>query len=223
MTIEAYGPRERVSQLGEARLSDAEVLALILRTGRGGETAEQLAQRLLARCGGLAQLARAELRELAATKGIGPVRAAALTAAFGLARRLHEARLRPGVAVTGGGDVARVVRESARSVERETFYALLLDARHRVLALRIVSTGTLQSAPVHPREVFRPAIREGASAIVVAHNHPSGDPTPSLDDRETTTRLRGVAELVGIELLDHVVVGEARYFSFADGSYHPIP
>src|SRR5262245_6285879 len=217
-----YGPRERILQLGEMRLSDAECLALLLRTGQRGENAEAMAQRLLRRFGGLWGLAAATVRELAQEPGVGSARATALGGAFGIARRLLEARLRPGIAVQSGRDVATVVRESVRGSRRETFFALLLDARHRILSLRVVSTGSLESAPVHPREVFSPAVREGAAAIVVAHNHPSGDPTPSAEDRAVTERLQSVGELLGIELLDHVVVGDDRCFSFAEQAYLPL-
>jgi DNA repair protein RadC len=211
-----YGPRERILQLGEGRLSDAECIALLLRTGRRGEGAEAMAQRLLAQFGGLPALAAAEVRQVAQLPGVGAVRAAALAAAFGLSRRLSEARLRPGTLLRHSGDVARVVVETARGSRRESFFALLLDVRHRVLGLRVISTGSLDSAPVHPREVFAPAVRESAAAVVVAHNHPSGDPTPSGEDRRITERLRSAGELLGIELLDHIIVGVDRYFSFAD-------
>jgi DNA repair protein RadC len=115
------------------------------------------------------------------------------------------------------------VRAAARGSGRESFFVLLLDGRHRVLGFHVVSTGSLQTAPVHPREVFSAAIREGAAAMVVAHNHPSGDPAPSAEDRAVTERLRRVGDLVGIEVLDHVVVGDRRFYSFADESYHPMP
>ncbi len=219
----AYGPRERILHLGERRLGDAECLALILRTGQRGEDAQQMAHRLLRQFGGLAGLGAAEVREVASLPGVGLTRAAAVLAAFGLARRLGECRLRPGVTLRSGGDVARVVLEAARGSRRENFFALLLDNRHRILGLRVVSTGSLDSAPVHPREVFSPAIREGAAAVVVAHNHPSGDPSPSAEDRAVTERLRCAGELVGIEVLDHVVVGSDRFYSFAEEVCRPIP
>ena len=113
--------------------------------------------------------------------------------------------------VRSSRDVASVVRESVRGLRRETFFALLLDARRRILSLRVVSQGSADAAIVHPREVFSPAVREGASAVVVAHNHPSGDPTPSAEDRD--------GELLGIEMLDHVVVGDGRCFSFAEEQF----
>lgn len=213
------GPRERILQLGEPRLGDAECVALVLRTGCRGAPAEQLATRLLRRFGGIPGLAAASLRQVATEPGVGLVRAAALAAAFGLARRLGEARFRPGSPVRSGGDVARIVRDSAHGSRRESFFALLLDARHRLLSMHTVSTGSVDAAPVHPREVFSPAIRDGAAAVVVAHNHPSGDPTPSAEDRAVTERLRAAGVLVGIDLLDHLVVGAERYYSFAEEGF----
>lgn len=217
-----HGPRERIQQLGEPRLSDAECIALILRTGGRGETAEQVAQRLLRRFVGLPGLAVGSPREIAAVPGVGPVRAAALCAAFGLARRLVEAAVRPGTPIRGGGDVARIVRDSARGMRRENFFTVLLDVRHRLLSVQVVSTGSIDAAPVHPREVFSPAIRDGAAAVVLAHNHPSGDPTPSPEDRLVTERLRDVGVLVGITMLDHLVVGAERFYSFAEEGFFPI-
>lgn len=217
-----HGPRERLQQLGEARLGDAECVALLLRTGSRGESAEGVAQRLLRRFGGLAGLAAAEVRELAAVRGVGPVRAAALRAAFGLARRLAEAALRPGTPVRGGADVARLVRDSVRGSSQESFFVVTLDRRHRVLSVRVVGTGGVDSVAAHPRDVFAPAIRDGAAAIVAAHNHPSGDPAPSEQDRAVTDRLAAAGRLLGIEVLDHVVVGADRYFSFADEGYGAI-
>ncbi len=231
----------RLFAFGEQRLSDAECLALVLR-GAGvhgdpkadavGEAAsaehrlagfEHHASRLVRRFGGLMELASAEPEEVVRSGRVAPARAAALAAAFGLARRLVETRVRPGVTVRGGADVARVVAGRSRGEKREAFYALLLDCRFRIQSMRLVSVGGLAAAPVHPREVFRPAVATGAAAIVVAHNHPSGDPTPSKEDRAVTKRLVAAGELVGIELLDHVVVGRSRYFSFADDREHPIP
>lgn len=220
--VPEHGPRERIHQLGEPRLSDAECVALVLRTGGRGETAEQVAQRLLRRFCGLPGLANASPREIGAESAVGPVRAAALCAAFGLARRLAEAAVRPGTAIRNGGDVARIVRDTARGGRRESFYVVLLDVRHRLMSVQVVSTGGIDAAPVHPREVFSPAIRDGAVAVVVAHNHPSGDPTPSPEDRLVTDRLRDAGGLLGITLLDHLVVGAERFYSFAEEAFFPV-
>lgn len=212
------GPHERVLQFGEARLSDAECLALVLRTGAKDELAEQLAQRLLRQFGGLSGLAVRSLRELA-QDGVGAERAAAVLAAFGLARRLSEEGFRPGTLVRHGGDVAQVVRHTARGTRRESFFVVLLDVRSRVMALHEISTGVVDSALVHPREVFAPAVRESAVAIVIAHNHPSGDPSPSRQDHDVTDRLKSAGSMLGIDVLDHVVVGTDRYYSFADEAF----
>ena len=122
--------------------------------------------------------------------------------------------------IRDGGDVARLVRALLGDDPREHFVAVYLDARHRRAAVHVVSIGALNGAPVHPREVFAPALLHPTAAVVVAHNHPSGDPTPSSDDRLVTERLRQAGELLGIELLDHVVIGAERFYSFADESYH---
>ena len=220
MTPLGNGPRERIRLFGEPRLSDAECLALILRTSVRGESTERMAERLLRRFGGLSGLARRSLREVQG-EGIGPVRAASVMAAFGLARRLAEEVFRPGTQIRHGGDVAEVVRHTARGSRRENFFVVLLDVRSRVMGMHVVSTGVVDAALVHPREVFGPAVREAAVAVVIAHNHPSGDPSPSKQDHDVTERLKAAGVLLGIDLLDHIVVGTERYYSFADGAFFP--
>ncbi|MGE3171791.1 MAG: JAB domain-containing protein [Planctomycetota bacterium] len=126
-------------------------------------------------------------------------------------------------AVRHAGDVAGLLRAFLRDDPRERFAVVYLDGRHRPIAVHDAHTGTAGSSPVHPREVFGPAVALHATAIVVAHNHPSGDPTPSADDRAVTERLRSAGELLGIEVLDHLVIGEARYFTFAEGLERPFP
>ncbi len=216
--IDASESRKRILQMGEQRLSDVECLALVLRAGRGFESAEQLAHMLLRQFGGLAGLSLRSVRELA-REGVGGVRASAVVAAFGLARRLSLEAFRPGTLVRHGGDVAQVVRHAAHGMRRESFFVVLLDVRSRIMGLHQVSVGVVDSAPVHPREVFGPAVRDAAVAVVVAHNHPSGDPSPSKQDDEVTARLKSAGVLLGIDVLDHVVVGTDRYYSFADKSF----
>jgi len=212
--------RDRIFMFGEARLSDAECLALVLRSGMRGESAEQMALRLLRRHGGLSRLACCTAREVA-IEGVGPVRAAAISAAFGLSRRLSEELLQQGTQIRDGGDIAQVVRNTVRGARRESFFVVLLDVRNRVMGMHVVSVGVVDSALVHPREVFALAVRESAVAVVIAHNHPSGDPSPSKQDQQVTERLRAAGALLGVELLDHVVIGTERYYSFASGTYHP--
>lgn len=209
-------PRERLHAAGVAALAADELLALLLGTGARSVHVSELARVLIARAGGLRGLAHRTLDEWTAERGVGPARAARLVAAFELARRLqHEPRLR-GLAIRSGHDVVRVLGGRMRDQSKETFIALLLDGKHRLVREEMVSQGSLTASIVHPREVFRAAIREGAAALVVAHNHPSGDPTPSREDVDITARLVEAGQLVGIPLLDHVVLGDAAFVSLRE-------
>ncbi len=215
-------PRERLHALGSAALTAAELLALLV-DGRGGAGAEELGRRLLTGAGGLGGLARRSAGEWAREPGLGVAASCRLAAAFEVARRMPGERLRRGAAIRSGADVCALVAPRLRYARKERFVALLLDARHRLLRLERVSEGTLTSSVVHPREVFGPALREGAAAVVVAHNHPSGDPTPSTEDREVTLRLAEAGRLVGVSLLDHVVVGDPGFVSFRERGDLPEP
>jgi DNA repair protein RadC len=218
----ADAPRERLAALGPEALSDAELLALLLRTGAAGLSAREAAQALLRRHGGLRGLSRAALADLRGQTGVGEAKAAALLAAFELGRRIASTRLRPGDAIRSPGDVHRHFHPLLRDAPHERFLVLLLDGRHRVIRPVLTSQGTLTASLVHPREVFAPALREPAAAVVLVHNHPSGDPTPSREDREVTARLAAAGELLGIPVLDHVVVAEHGYVSLReDGSFAP--
>ena len=209
-------PRERLDAVGSEALSDAELVALLLRTGGRGADAHAVAARLLERPGGLLGLARASRRELAAVPGVGPAKQATLRAAFELGRRLAAGRLAPGASLRGPADVFRHFHPSLRDAPHERFLVLLLDGRHRLLRHEMVSQGTLTASLVHPREVFRPALRESAAALLLVHNHPSGDPTPSAEDREVTARLVRAGELLGVPVLDHVVVAERGWRSLRE-------
>ena len=210
------GPRERLAAQGPEVLSDAELLALLLGTGRRGNPALRVAEGLLDQHGGLAGLARAATGELRATPGVGPAKAATVLAALEVGRRLAGRRLLPGDPIRGPADVHRHFHPRLRDAPCERFLVLLLDGRHRVMREVQTSQGTLTASLVHPREVFRPALREAAAAVVLVHNHPSGDPTPSREDREITARLARAGALLGVPVLDHVVVAEQGYVSLRE-------
>lgn len=209
-------PRERLDALGSEALSDAELLSLLLRTGSRGADVLSLAARLLSMHGGLPGLARTSPRDLARSAGVGPAKSASLCAAVELGRRLAARRLAPGAAVGSPADVFQHFHPRLRHASQERFFVVLLDGRHRVIRHELVSQGTLTASLVHPREVFRPALRDAAAAVVLVHNHPSGDPTPSQEDREVTERLARAGEILGVPVLDHVVVAERGYSSLRE-------
>ncbi|MBW2713405.1 MAG: DNA repair protein RadC [Deltaproteobacteria bacterium] len=209
-------PRQRLLRLGPRALSDAELLALLFRTGSGEIDALDLARQVLSDLGGMGSLAKMAGRELLSIRGVGPAKSASLLAALELGRRLAARTLHPGDPVRGPADVARHFFPRLRHAPQESFYILLLDGRHRVLSERLVSRGTLTASLVHPREVFRPAVRDASAAMILVHNHPSGDPTPSPEDREVTKRLERAGELMGIPVLDHVVVAEQGFVSLRE-------
>jgi DNA repair protein RadC len=209
-------PRERLARLGPDALAAGELVAVILGTGTRGRSAVEVAQGLLEEAGGLRRLSTRTLREIAAAYGLGDARAARVMAAFALGRQVSQLRLTPGARFRSGADIFRHYHGRLRDLRKEQFWAVLLDGKNRVLREERVSEGSLTASLVHPREVFAPAIRESAGALVFVHNHPSGDPTPSVEDVEITRRLCAVADLVGIRILDHVVVGDGAYVSFLE-------
>ena len=210
-------PRERLLGQGPAVMTDAELLALVLGTScRGAGGVLQTSRDLMARFHGLDGLGRCQPGELMGVPGIGEARACAVTAVMELARRVEGMSLRRGDPIQCADDAYRRVKPRLSLLSHEVFTALALDAKHRVLGLRQVAQGSATSVEVHPREVFGPLIREGAAAAIVAHNHPSGDPEPSSEDRVLTRRLGQAGELLGIPVLDHLVVGAGRYVSMAE-------
>jgi DNA repair protein RadC len=176
---------------------------------------------LLERAGSLPGLGSLPLRELEAIPGIGPARAASLLAAIELGRRLASAPLERGQAIRAPLDVQRHFQPRWRDRRRESFHALQLDGRHRLMAVDEVSVGTLTASLVHPREVFREAIRNAAAALLLVHHHPSGDPSPSAEDRSVTDRLVAAGRLLGIRVVDHVIVADGGYFSFQEAGLIP--
>jgi DNA repair protein RadC len=209
-------PRERLARLGPDALSAAELLAVLLGTGTRGRSALEVSQGLLEETGGLRRLSSRTLGEIAAAHGLGAARAGRVMAAFALGRQVSQVRLPPGARFRSGAEIFRHYHGRLRDLRKEQFWAVLLDGKNRVLREERVSEGSLTASLVHPREVFAPAIRESAGALVFVHNHPSGDPTPSVEDVEITRRLCAVADLVGIRVLDHVVVGDGAYVSFLE-------
>jgi len=199
-------------------LSDPELLALILGSGQGprGRPPLARAQALLEGLGPLRRLSTRSLREFSAVEGVGPVQARRLGAVFALARRLMEARLDPGAVFVNPRQIFEHYHAALRDKKREMFLVVLLDARHRVMDEEIISEGSLTTSIVHPREVFLPAVRESAGAVVFVHNHPSGDPRPSEEDIAVTRRLVHASELLGIRVLDHIIVGDGCYSSFKE-------
>src|SRR6056297_1347096 len=211
-------PREKLLARGAAGLTHAELLALIIRTGDSASKASavDLARALLSRFGSLRRLAQASVAELCQEPGIGPAKAAEIQALFEIARQFGATRLQPGQAYRHSRDAFQHFQERLSDYRREVFLALLLDSKNRLIKEVQISEGSLNASIVHPREVFAPAFKESAAAILFVHNHPSGDPTPSREDIEITERLQQVGELMGVRVLDHVIIGNGSYVSLAD-------
>lgn len=205
----AERPRERLLQRGADALTTAELLAILLRTGHPGANAVEVGHELLRRFGSLHGLAQATVEELREVKGVGRDKAVTLAGAFALARRLVEERVEESPLLNHPEAVADLVREQARLCTVETFWVALLNTRHRLIKLERISQGTLDTILVHPREVFRPAVAAKAAAVVLIHNHPSGDPTPSEADVRVTRDLVRAGQVLRIDVLDHVIVGRA--------------
>lgn len=212
---EGERPRERLAQQGPQALSDAQLLAVILRTGRGGGTAVDLGRELLEKFGGLDGIARAGIKELLAIPGIGPAKAAEVKAAIELGRRYQKPSL-AGASFCASQDVADYYRPRLKDIKQEYFRCLLLDTKNRIIRDEPVSAGTLSASLVHPRETFKAAVRESAAAVIFVHNHPSGDARPSQEDILLTRRLVQAGDLLGIRVLDHVIVGDGGHYSFRD-------
>ena len=214
--VQTDRPRERLWALGPAALTTAELLAILLGTGGEGASVLDVAGRLLdVADGSLRRLARRPGAELLRAHGIGPTKAARLLAAFEIGVRLAREERPPVVRIREPEDVARLFEARLRDLQVEEFHLLALDSQSQVLREVLVTRGLLNSSLVHPREVFRAAIAEAAAGIIVVHNHPSGDPTPSAEDRSVTQQLAAAGRLLDVPLYDHVIIAGDRFVSFA--------
>lgn len=218
---ESERPQEKMLYAGPGGLSNSELLALIIRTGTENKSAVRLADEVISYANdNIGDLGMAEVKELTGIDGIGEAKACSIVAAMELSKRLKAGRqgaIR--VRIRDSRQVAEILMEEMMCEKREFFMTLNLNSKMQVESKSVISIGNLDSAPVHPREVFGPAIRRGAAAVVVAHNHPSGDPTPSPQDIDVTRRLIRASEIIGIRLVDHVIVGNGCFTSMKSEGY----
>ncbi len=213
---EGERPRERLEHYGAGALSAAELLAIILRVGNRDENVIRLAQRLLTTYGGLVGLAQAPFSELIEIKGLGPAKATQLKAAFELGRRLLVAAPHERPTVKSPADAANLLMMEMGLLEQEHLRAVILDSKNHVIKIHTVYIGSLNTAVVRVGELFREAIRLNAAAVIVAHNHPSGDPTPSPEDVHVTRQIVEAGKLLSIDVLDHLVICQARWVSLKE-------
>lgn len=210
-------PRERLRMVGAGALASRELLAILVGSGTGGRSAIDVAGELLGTTSGsLRRLASASPAELERTSGIGPAVSARVAAALELGRRLARESAGERPRIRGPADVHALCAPVMRDLKQEEFHVLLLTTQHTVARQIVVTRGVLDASVVHPREVFRTAINESAAAMILVHNHPSGDPTPSPEDRKVTRQLVDAGTIVGIPVLDHVVVGGDAFVSFSE-------
>lgn len=209
-------PRERLARAGEGALSTAELLAIILRTGLGGENVLALATRLISKYNGLPGLARASFAELQAEKGLGKAKTAQIKAALELGRRMLLTAPEDRFAVRSPADVAQLLMAEMAHLEQEHFRVLYLDTRNRLMGSETVYVGSLNASHIRVGEIFRDAVKRNCAAIIAVHNHPSGDPTPSPEDVAVTRQIVEAGKLLDIELLDHLIIGQQRFVSLRE-------
>jgi DNA repair protein RadC len=209
-------PRERLHAYGAQALTTAELIAILIRTGNAQRSAVSLGEYLLAEFGSIKGVATASLEQLAAIKGLGTAKAAQIKAAIEFSNRLALFTEEGRPSIGGPRDVSNLLMPDLRYQKKEHLKSLLLDTKNRVLAIKTVSIGDLSSSIVHPREVYKDAVIASAASIIVAHNHPSGDPTPSAEDVAVTKRLIQSGEIMGIDLLDHIVLGDGTFVSLKE-------
>jgi len=211
-----FGPRERMAMNGAETLGDADLVAVILGTGSANEPVAVLATKLLEKAGGLERLDRLGVGLLSQQSGIGLSKACRLRAAIELGKRMATRPYQRGKAVTCSRDVDKAMRARLAKATREHFWAIALDTKNRPIAEIEIAVGGLNACTIKPADIFRAILRELSSKVVVVHNHPSGEPSPSSEDVAFTRKLRQAGEVLGIHLLDHIIIAEQGYFSFLD-------
>jgi len=209
-------PRERLIKVGAKAVSTAELLAIIMRTGVGGENVLRLAERLLAHFGSLLGLSRASVAELTAVKGIGPAKAVEIQAALEIGRRLVASSPEERPRVVSPSDAANLLMSDMMFLEQEHLKLILLDTRNKVLSTPTIYIGSLNTSVIRIGELFRAAIKENAAALIVAHNHPSGDPSPSPEDISVTRQVVQAGKLLDVDILDHIIIGHQRFVSLKE-------
>jgi len=215
---EGERPRERLRELGPGKLSNSELLAIILRTGCKEETAVNLAEKIIYEAGGMRNLPDLAIEELEKINGVGPAKAVQVVAALELGRRMAST-LRPrDVSINSPQEVAHYLMEEMRYYKKEYFKIVLLNTKNQVISVEDISMGSLNSSIVHPREIFSHSVKKSAAALILVHNHPSGDPTPSREDIEVTSRLVEAGNILGIKVIDHIILGEGSFISFKEKS-----
>lgn len=210
-------PREKLFKYGVKSLSNAELIAIIIRTGNRQDTAIELSNRILSMDSkGLGFLSDASFEELTSVKGIGKCKASQIIAAVELGKRISTQRSVEKVKVTSPKDIVSLLMEEMRYLNKEHFKVAILDTKNQIITIEGISIGNLNSSIVHPREVFNAAIRRSGNSIILIHNHPSGDPTPSREDITITSRIIDAGNIIGIKVLDHIIIGDNRYISFKE-------
>lgn len=209
-------PRERLMQYGASSLSHAELLAILLRTGTRRESAVHMAQRMLRQIGGLRNLVDISIEEMTEIKGMGLAKAIQLKAGIELGRRLAQSRLNETITIRKPQDAADLLSEQMRYLQKEHFVCLFLNTKNHLISQETLSMGSLNASIVHPREIFRAAIKCSSASVICAHNHPSGDPTPSAEDIGLTRRLVEAGEIIGIDVLDHLIIGDGSFISLKE-------
>lgn len=212
---ESERPREKLSKYGVSSLSNAELIAIIIRTGYGDDTAIDLANRILSiDSSGVKFLSYATVEELTTIRGIGNCKAAQIQASIELGKRISRYGGEDKVKIDSPLVLVNLLMEEMRYLKKEYFKIAVLDTKNQIISIENISIGNLNASIVHPREVFNVAIKKSANSIILVHNHPSGDPTPSREDINITHRLVEVGEIVGIKVLDHIIIGDNKYISF---------